>query len=270
MQITELRHAFITGGASGIGLALADALAARGVAVTIADLNEDALAEVLATRSERFQGFCLDTRNRDQWALIKAEAEALFGPVDLLVNNAGIAPDGQEFADIEPESFDRVIAINLGGVFNGISAFAADMRAQGRGHIVNTSSMSGMVMDGPGLGGYGPSKAGVIAMSEILRMEMEPHGVGVSVLCPSYVATNLMANTLRAGGQLRDPDLSLLGAPTKPPEVAEMIIAGIEENRPFIFTHSYRRGAVQERHETIMECFDATERHEAEKEASGA
>jgi len=257
MRIEDASHAFITGGASGIGLGIADALSERGVAVTIADINEETLAEVTAERGERFRGTLLDTRDREGWARAKAEAEAAFGPVDILVNNAGIAPDGKHMADMDPESFDRVIAINLTGVFNGISAFGAALREQGRGHVVNTSSMSGMVMDGPGLGPYGASKAGVIAISEILRMEMEPHGVGVSVLCPSYVATNLMANTMRAGGQLADPDATLLGAEMKPPEVGQMVLRGIEENRAYIFTHSHRREAVEARFAGIMDCFDA-------------
>lgn len=104
-----------------------------------------------------------------------------------------------------PESFDRVIAINLTGVFNGLSTFAAGIRAAGFGHIVNTASISGVAMDGPGGGSFGPAKAAVIGMSEVLRAEMEPHGVGVSVLCPSYVATNLMTTTRRICGMEVSP-----------------------------------------------------------------
>ena len=223
MKISDANHAFITGGASGIGLGIADALSERGIAVTIADINSDNLDSALGARAGRFHALRLDTRDRDGWAKARAEAEGRFGPVDILVNNAGIAPDGLELADMPPESFDRVIAINLTGVFNGISAFGQSFREAGRGHIVNTASMSGMVMDGPGIGSYGPSKAGVVAISEVLRMEMEPYGVGVSVLCPSYVATNLMANTISAGGSLRDPSVSLLAAEMKPPEVGELV-----------------------------------------------
>lgn len=252
MNISDARHAFITGGASGIGLGIADALAARGVAVTIADINRDNLDSVLEQRGGSFRGVQLDTRDREGWQKAKAEAEAAFGPVDILINNAGIAPDGTELADMKPENFDRVIAINLTGVFNGISAFGESFRSAGRGHIVNTSSMSGMVMDGPGVGSYGPAKAGVIAISEVLRMEMAPHGVGVSVLCPSYVATDLMANTLKAGGSLRDPSVSLHGAEMKPPEVGEIVLRGIEANRLYIYTHLERLEAVRQRFDDMM------------------
>ena len=252
MKIAEFRHAFITGGASGFGLALAEAIHEQGVAVTIADANEEAVAAATAGKGARFRGCVLDVRDRDGWARARAEAEAAFGPVDLLFANAGIAPDGKHLSDMPPESFDRVIAINLTGVFNAISEFGASIREQGRGHIAMTSSMSGMVMDGPGIGSYGPSKAGVVAISEVLRMEMEPYGVGVSVLCPSYVATNLMANTISAGGSLRDPSVSLLAAEMKPPEVGELVVRGIEANRLYIYTHLARLEAVEARFAGIM------------------
>lgn len=257
MDLSRARHAFITGGASGIGLGIAEALAERGLAVTIADINKDNLAEALAGKGERFRGVHLDVRDRADWQRAGSEAEAAFGPVDVLVNNAGISPDGKDLSDIEPESFERVLAINLMGVFNGVHTFGAAMREGGAGHIVNTSSMSGMVMDGPGLGAYGVSKAGVIALSEILRMEMEPYNVGVSVLCPSYVATNLMANTLRVGGGLQDPNVSLLGADMKPPEVAQIVLRAIEANRAYIYTHTERKAAVENRFAAILADFEA-------------
>jgi NAD(P)-dependent dehydrogenase (short-subunit alcohol dehydrogenase family) len=140
MNVENARHAFITGGASGIGLAIAEALAARGVRVTIADVNREALDAVLAANAGTMRGTCLDVRDRAGWATAKAEAEAAFGPVDILINNAGIASIGFEIADMDPEAFDRVVAVDLTGVFNGVSAFAADMRARRQGHIVNTAS----------------------------------------------------------------------------------------------------------------------------------
>jgi len=260
VRIAEFRHAFVTGGASGLGLAIAEALAAQGVAVTIADASAGNLAAALAGRDDRWRGVALDVRDRDGWAQARAEAEAAFGPVDLLFANAGIAPDGKHLADMPPDSFDRVIAINLTGVFNAVSAFGAGIRALGRGHIVATSSMSGMVMDGPGIGSYGPAKAGVIAMMEALRMEMAPHGVGVSVFCPGTTATNLMANTRALGGTLLSEEASLLGFETTPGQVALLVLQGIEEDRAYIFTHPQRRGAVERRYTAIMADFDRAER----------
>ncbi len=257
MDISTASHAFVTGGASGIGLGIADALAGRGVAVTIADINEEALDQVLFERSDRFQGVLLDVRDRDGWQRAKQEAEAGFGPVDVLVNNAGIAPDGMQLADMDPASFDRVIAINLTGVFNGIHAFGADIRAQGRGHIVNTASMAGMVAEHPGIGSYSSSKFGVVAMSEVLRREMEPHGVGVSVLCPGLVASNLPANTMRIGGMVRDPSVATLESDMKPDTVGEMVVRAIGDNRLYIFTHPERKVGVQQRYADILAGFAA-------------
>jgi NAD(P)-dependent dehydrogenase (short-subunit alcohol dehydrogenase family) len=256
MKIGEFRHAFITGGASGFGLALAEAIAADGAAVTIADANREALATVLEGRDARFGGVVLDVRDRRAWATAKAQAEAARGPVDFLFANAGIAPDGKHLSDMPPESFDRVIAINLTGVFNAISTFGASIREQGRGHIALTSSMSGMVMDAPGIGSYGPAKAGVIAMGEALRMEMEPHGVGVSVFCPGTTATSLMENTRALGGDLLREDASLRAMPVTPRALVPVILRGIEENRPYIFTHPERRGAVEARFVAIMADFE--------------
>jgi NAD(P)-dependent dehydrogenase (short-subunit alcohol dehydrogenase family) len=255
VDLSQARHAFVTGGASGIGLAIAEALADRGVGTTVADVNEEALAVV--TADGRLRGQHLDTRDREGWARAKTQAEAALGPVDLLILNAGIAPDGKHLADMAPESFDRVIAIDLVGVFNGISAFGADMRARARGHIVTTASMSGMAVQWPGQGSYSAAKFGVVAMTEALRLEMAPYGVEVSCFCPGTTATNLMANTARLGGELRDPNDSLLGMPVQPSSVAAKVLRGIEENRAYILTHSDRRFAVEERFAAIMAGFDA-------------
>jgi NAD(P)-dependent dehydrogenase (short-subunit alcohol dehydrogenase family) len=142
LELSKARHAFVTGGASGIGLAIVDALLASGVSVTAADINKEALAAESAQRGPRFAGIVLDVRDRAGWSAAKQEAEARFGPVDILVNNAGIGPNARALADMNEESFDRVIAINLTGVFNGVSTFAGDLRSRGTGHIINTSSMS--------------------------------------------------------------------------------------------------------------------------------
>lgn len=254
MNLGEAKHAFITGGASGIGLGIADALARRGLKISIADFNSEAMAKVIGQRDGRFQAIALDVRDREGWALAKQQAEAAFGPVDILVNNAGIAPDGSELADMTHESFDRVIAINLVGVFNGIASFAADIRARGKGHIVNTASMAGLVAEHPGLGSYGASKAAVVAISEVLRREMAPHGVGVSVLCPGMVATNLLQSTLLAGGRIRNSGTPMVSVSVEAPEVGEIVAEAISRNLAYIITHPARWEAVERRFEAIGDC----------------
>jgi NAD(P)-dependent dehydrogenase (short-subunit alcohol dehydrogenase family) len=216
---------------------MADALIKRGIPVTLADIDAEALAAATAARGNSVRGAVLDVRSREAWAKAKAEAEAAFGPVDILCCNAGISPNGAEFADTSPESYDIILAINLGGVANGIFAFAADMRARGKGHIVCTSSQAGLMTAVPGIGAYAVAKFGVTAISEQLRTEMAPHGVGVSCLCPGYVSTNLAANTVKIGGEVRKYSDYMPPVTIGPAEVGEMVADGIEQNAAHIITH---------------------------------
>lgn len=255
MKLNEARHAFVTGGASGLGLGIADALSARGVDITIADIDAPTLEELVSRRQGKFRGITLDTRDRDNWREAKAIAEAHWGPVDILINNAGIGPDGREFADMNPDSFDRIIAINLTGMFNGISVFAGDMRARHKGHIVSTSSIAGLSPSIPGVGAYSVAKFGVVAMSEGLRQEMEPHGVGVSVLCPGLVATGLAQNTLKLGGELRDGGGSMADSGISAADVGRIVVEGIEENRFYILTHPNMWRSIETRMKAIEEAF---------------
>jgi NAD(P)-dependent dehydrogenase (short-subunit alcohol dehydrogenase family) len=256
MDISRARHALVTGGASGIGLGIADALAARGLAVTLADVDAVALDRTLAQRGERFRGQVLDVRDREGWVRAKAEAEAAFGPVDVLVNNAGIGPDGAGIADLTHESFDRIVGINLVGVFNGVHAFAADMRARGSGHIVNTASIAGLFASAQGVNAYAVAKYGVVAMSETLRGELAPHGVGVSVLCPGFVATNIIANTARISGVASDYDGDMEpGTGMSPARAGEIVVAGIEADRLYILTHPEMWPVVEARHNAIAADF---------------
>ena len=243
MDLSQAKHAFITGGASGLGLGIADALAARGLNVTLADIDEETLAEVVKTRGNQFRGVHLDTRDREGWRRAKQESEAVFGPVDVLVNNAGISPNGREFADMDPESFDRIIDINLVGIANGVFAFAADMRERGKGHIINTSSQAGLSTSVPGVGAYSVAKFGVTALSEALRTEMEPHGIGVSALFPGYVQTNLGENTVKIGGDIRQYAAKMPETDVTSADVGAMVVEGIEQNASHIVTH---KGAWQQ------------------------
>ena len=256
MDITQQTHGFITGGASGIGLAIGDALLARGAAVTLADIDDEALAAVVASRHGRVRGVVLDVRDREGWAQAKAQAETSFGPVDLLANNAGIAPDGKQLVDMDPTSFDRVLGINLTGVFNGISTFGAGIRALGRGHIVNTASMAGLEGFRAGFGSYGTAKAAVAMMSEVLHAEMAPHGVGVSVLCPGVVATNIASSTIKAGGELRAGSERMTEGGISAQGVGEKVVRAVMANRLYIMTHSEEQWPVRPRFVRILEGFD--------------
>jgi NAD(P)-dependent dehydrogenase (short-subunit alcohol dehydrogenase family) len=259
MDLSTARHAFITGGASGIGLGIAGALAARGISITIADINQGALDELFAARPKGMLGIALDIRNRNDWLDAKARSESAFGPVDILINNAGIAFDGRELADMDPPTFDQVIAVDLTGVFNGVHTFAAGMRARGAGHIVNTASIMGLTAGAATMGAYSIAKSGVVALSEALRGEMAPHGIGVSVLCPGFVASNLRANTVKLGVAVREiRELSGAGnAAMSPATAGEIVARGIARNLPYIITHPHYLEHIEKRMAAIRESFAA-------------
>jgi NAD(P)-dependent dehydrogenase (short-subunit alcohol dehydrogenase family) len=177
----------------------------------------------------------------------QVSVDFFLGTLDAVFDEVGfIAPDGRKLADMDPQSFDRIVAINLSGVFNGISSFAADMRTRRKGHIVNTSSMAGLAaIMFPRIGGYAAAKYAVVALSEVLRIEMAPHDVGVSVLCPGMVPTNLWQTTIKLGSRFPIPEdsersgagVSQTRSLVSAADVGEIVARGIAENLAYIITH---------------------------------
>src|SRR3954454_6458845 len=191
MQNLRGKTAFVTGGASGIGLALGQAFAQAGMRVMLADIETDALAKAV----EKMRGFGSDVRGiacdvSDPVAVEFAAKEtyASFGNVHVLCNNAGVA-GGSGIDDISLDTWRWVIDVNLMGVVYGIRSFLPRIRAHGEGgHIVNTASMAGLE-SGMGLSPYATSKFAVVAISEGLARQVNPLGIGVTVLCPGFVRT---------------------------------------------------------------------------------
>lgn len=246
-------HAFVTGGANGLGLAMARALAAKGAHVTIADFDTERLDEL----GDDFVKLVLDVRERAAWALARDAAERASGPVTILCNNAGIGPERVELADSTPERFDQMVAIKLTGTYNGVCTFAAGMRARGAGHIVNTASMAGLETQ-PLLGAYVAAKFAVVGLTEVLRQELAPHGVGVSAFCPGLVSTGLALSTAKATGGDVERTREAVMPGLDPAKAAAQVIAGIEGNWPYILTHGERRPGVADRMAAILATFDAT------------
>ncbi|MGI9207642.1 MAG: SDR family oxidoreductase [Rhodococcus sp. (in: high G+C Gram-positive bacteria)] len=259
MELSSARHAFVTGGASGIGLGIVDALTQHGISVTIADIDRQAVEAVTAERSPAICGVGLDVRDRDSWAQAKADAESVFGPVDILVNNAGIGFNGRDVVDTDADVFDLLVAIDLAGVFHGVTAFGAQMRDAGHGHIVNTASVRGLTAGAPGRGAYSAVKSAVVSLSEALRAEMASHGVGVSVLCPGLVRSNLDANTTRLGGHVEDAS-HIKGAGDvgmTPAAAGACVVRGIAEDLPYIVTHPEYLGYIEKRMDAIRAAVEA-------------
>lgn len=247
--------AFVSGAAGGIGLAIAEALLGEGARVALADIDMPELARAAHRLGPGAMAVRLDVADRASWASARAEVEAAFGPVEILVNNAGVGPDGHYLAEMKPEIWDRTVAINLTGIFNGINCFGAGLAARRRGHIVNTASMAGLSPI-PRLGAYTATKFAVVGMSEALRGEMAEYGVGVSILCPGFVRTRLAETTARAGIERTSLPQSTSQQGLDPQVIGALVIQGIVENRPMIVSHGEYRPLIEKRARRLAAAFD--------------
>ena len=293
MEQLRDRVAVVTGGGSGIGASMALAFAAEGMNVAVADIEEDAAERVAAqVRDAGVRGIAVRTDVADVES-VRALAERAydeFGAVHLLCNNAGVLLY-RPLIEMSPEDWQWLLSVNVQGVANGLHAFLPRMLAQGgEAHIVNTGSMAGLqVSDTTGIGGYTATKFAVVGMSEALRGELAPHGIGVSVLCPGGVNTQIRdasrnrherfgasEDVVRPGGTASSSASSssassssaspsgprvTAGAPGRvrmePQEIAELVVRGVRENRLYIITHPQRRSSVVARTDALLAAFDA-------------
>jgi NAD(P)-dependent dehydrogenase (short-subunit alcohol dehydrogenase family) len=274
MQDFNGKTAFVTGGASGIGFAMAKGFLEAGMNVMLADIEEKALASALrsfAAYDNRLGGVVLDVSLRDAYEQAAAETFAKFGKVHVVCNNAGVSRAGP-LDKIAPSDWEWVWGVNVRAAVAGIQIFLPHMKAHGEGgHIVNTASMAGL--GGSALSGvYCSTKFAVVGISETLAEELRGTNIGVSVLCPAFVRTNMPMNGRnrpeRFGGPLdilADPALKERNArfleATKtaldPDRVAPMVLRAIRENRLYIVTDPARRDVVEARHARLMRAFDA-------------
>jgi NAD(P)-dependent dehydrogenase (short-subunit alcohol dehydrogenase family) len=267
------KTAFVTGGAAGIGFALGRAFAQSGMKVMLADIEADALQAAVKSLQEispDIRGTVCDVADA---ASVERAAQAsfdAFGRVHVVCNNAGVAAGGG-IDHISLANWRWVIDVNLMGVLHGIRSFLPHIRAHGEGgHIVNTASMAGMQSD-LGFSPYGASKFAVVGMSEGLSLRLKPHGIGVSVLCPSYVRTRI-GESGRNRPERYGPSQPLdpaspaaamvaeigrqIEAGLDPAFVAARVLAAIREDQLYVFTHQGMRAEVEGRFAAILAAMD--------------
>ena len=257
----EGKVAVVTGGASGIGLGIARRVAAAGAQVVIGDVEETALQS--AADEVGALGVRTDVRHRDSVQALADAAVERHGTVHVVVNNAGVGPFGR-LADLTEADWRWIVDVNLWGVIHGVSVFLPILkRAPGGGHIVNTASMAGL-RPGPNLGAYTVTKYGVVALSETLAIELEQDGapVGVTVLCPGPVHTNIGTSTRNRPpgleGALADAELQMVEGRTwmEPDEVGDVTVQAILKGDLYAVTHPAMFPPVQERFARITEAFE--------------
>ncbi len=247
MQLGTNTTAIVTGGGSGLGRALSLQLAARGVAVAVADIDGERARETLSLMPPSpgdDRGFampCDVSKDQDFAGLREAVEHHWAGRVDLLVNNAGIAAVA-DTVSAAAESWQRMLDINLLGVVRGCRTFVPGMRTRGSGHVVNIASFAGIAC-APGMAAYNVTKAGVIALSESLRGELRPHGVGVSVACPAFFSTRLMESVTGHSDVVELVEELMRGSPVQADDVARDILAAVDREKFMVISHPQARRA---------------------------
>ncbi|QTD57540.1 SDR family NAD(P)-dependent oxidoreductase [Parasphingorhabdus cellanae] len=266
MEIKKDMVSFITGGAGGIGLAIASALAARGARIMLADIDQGKLDKAAAalTASGADVGTVLcDVADEAQ---VRDAANATinrFGKVHIVVNNAGVALGGTP-GQIAMKDWRWIVDINLIGVAHGVEIFTPLIQSHGEGgYFINTASMAGHGA-APGMAPYNATKFAVVGYSEALKQELAPSNIGVSILCPAWVKTNIHRSAFdkpTGGSDESDPRYkemaAVIDAGIDPADVAEWTAQCVEADRLYIFTHPEFSGAIDYRHAMINADYDA-------------
>jgi NAD(P)-dependent dehydrogenase (short-subunit alcohol dehydrogenase family) len=251
------RVAVITGGGGGIGAAMARAFAARGARLVLADVDPAAMATVtaeLGARGTEVLAVPTDVTSVESVRALADAAERRFGAVHIVCNNAGVATFGEIVASTHAD-WQYTMNVNFWGVVHGVETFVPRLLARrDGGHVVNTASMAGLV-GMRWLGVYSASKFAVVGLTEALHRELTDHGIGVSVLCPMIVQTNINQNSVRnRPAPLRNPgeplvpdSATMAGSVIPPEEVARRVVRGIERKDLYIFTHPEQREFLKRR-----------------------
>lgn len=275
MEQVAGKVAFITGGASGLGLAMARSFSAAGMKVVIADIEDTALLAAKAEFSDTNADVItmkVDVTSREAMEQAAEDTIAAFGKIHVVCNNAGVAVSGN-VSEMTYKDWDWVMKVNVDGVVNGVVSFVEHMKAHGEGgHFVNTASIAGL-LGIAGLSVYNTSKFAVVGMSEAMRVDLEPFGIGTSVLCPGVVATNIFSSERNRPDQLGGTEarpLQLAGGTVSeeerearmkemnaldPSVIGDMVLHAIQTNEFYIFSHEEFGHGVSNRAQEMSDAF---------------
>jgi NAD(P)-dependent dehydrogenase (short-subunit alcohol dehydrogenase family) len=266
------KTAFVTGGASGIGLSMARAFGREGMNVVISDVDGaalDAAGEALEQEQVRVATVVCDVGDR---ASVQAAAQAAivaFGKVHLVCNNAGVAVGGA-LGQVRQADWDWIFDVNIMGVVHGMETFAPLMVAQGQGgHFVNTASIAGFV-SAPGLEPYSASKHAVVAMSEGWAAQLGMAGIGVSILCPHFVRTRIHeserarpsrygASAATGEGAVQSAAGQAVLAGIDPELVGARVVEAVKAGELYVFTHPQARPILEAYFKSVLAGFDAAD-----------
>ena len=263
------KTAFITGGASGLGFAMAEAFGNEGMNVMLADIEEEALAkavEDLSARQIRAEGVIVDVANRNSVRNGAIEVLSKFGKVHVVCNNAGVGGRMAPVGELSDSDWRWVIDVNLFGVVYGMETFAPLIESHGEGgHFVNTASLAGLYST-PTAEPYSATKFAVVAMSEGWAAQLAPRNMGVSILCPGVVQTRIFEshrNRQQAYGKAqavtaaeREMIKGLASVTIPASAVGARVLEGVRDNELYILTHVEFREPVQRRFARIAAAFD--------------
>ena len=225
--------AVVTGGASGIGRACAMAFARRGCDVVVADVNAQRMASTVTeieSLGRRALAIRTDVSKDSDVEALAGDAVAEMGHVDLVMNNAGVVLGGP-IEKISMSDWEWILGINLFGVIRGCRAFLPHLLERGSGHIVNTASFAGLMAHNPLTIPYDTSKFGVMGLSQGLALSLRPRGIGVSVLCPGYIQTNLGENRRMVGMEPEAGATRVADRVTTVEDLAARVVEAVEGNR---------------------------------------
>ena len=270
MDRFEGAGAMITGGASGIGLAVAKQLGAKGAKLVLADIEQSALDTAVAAFTEagvEAHGVICDVSKRESVDALADECFGRLGKVHLIFNNAGVAVGGP-IAEMTHDDWRWIIDVDLWGPIHGVESFVPRMVEQGEGgHVLFTASFAGLVPN-VGLGPYCVAKYGVVALAEVLYRELREYEIGVSVLCPMRVGTNIgNSERNRQADYGSAPEQSLVldqdpanedlaGRVIEVDGVARLTVDAIEQNRLYVLPHEESRTSIRRRFERIDRTFE--------------